>query len=55
MSESKSYCKWCDNMVPSEDIREIVDETEFVLWVGCKLCHVRKLKIDGGLSHGKIS
>lgn len=46
MSESRSYCNWCGEMVPSEDIREIVDKSEFVLWVGCKNCYDRKIEID---------
>jgi RNase P subunit RPR2 len=37
--QGRFYCKWCDRMRPIEELREEVDENEYVIWAGCKDCN----------------
>ena len=45
IDEGKFLCNWCDELKPIEERREITDETEYVLWTGCKDCHKKKLRL----------
>ena len=40
------YCKWCNTMIAIEDLAEIVDDAERVIWYGCNACHVIKMRLD---------
>lgn len=55
VSEGRFYCHWCGKMHPIEERREEVDNTEFVVWIGCKDCYKKykqKLKRN---QHGTIT
>jgi hypothetical protein len=44
--EGNFLCNWCGELYPIDERREITDNSEHLIWVGCVECHKRKMRLD---------